>query len=117
MKMFERLIFSSVLLCAALCRSDQISGRIFETTHCRGVGNVVVRFTPPKESGKSVVVTSADDSGTFSADLPINQEYYLAIYFGTQQLYGRVVTTTAEPLLIMLQPSDGKAGQNCNRPD
>lgn len=49
---------------------------------------------------------SLHGSGLFTADLSTSEEYYLDVSIGTQQVYGRVVKITSDPLWIGLRSSE-----------
>jgi tetratricopeptide (TPR) repeat protein len=98
-------LFCFVLILAGNL-SAQVSGAIFESSHCSGMANLVVRFTPPKKSGLATIVTKTDDQGTFAVYLD-KTDYYVSIFYGAQQLYGKVISVDlTKPLNIVLQSAD-----------
>jgi len=110
-----RARFRILLLCSlaalrvlAADAAVSVKGRVLDAGSCRGVGDVVVKFSPPKGSGIAVVVTATSGDGTFQADLSATGEYYMAVHDGPQQIYGRVQNINqTRSLLIMLHGAAG----------
>jgi hypothetical protein len=99
-----------LLFYIASLHAQEIRGRVLDSTSCRGIPNLVVRLTPPTSSAKPVVVTATNDDGAFRADLAAYGAYYVALYNGTQQVYGRVHSLSASaPLTITLSPAKSQS--------
>src|SRR5271165_6944332 len=86
------------------------NGVVFESGHCTGIRHAVVRFLPPRESGKSVVVTSTDGEGIFSASLPGDGDYYVTVSDGNLQVFGQALSVQSTHILfIPLLPVSGQS--------
>lgn len=88
-----------------------VGGRVFDATNCAGVANLIVKFEPPKKSGGAIVVTSTDRQGNFQVNLSGPGQYYVSVFKGPQQIYGRVVSIiNSAPLSI---PLNAKGRSTC----
>ena len=86
------------------------NGVVFESGHCTGIRHAVVRFLPPRESGKSVVVTITDGEGSFSASLPGDGDYYVTVSDGNTQVFGHALSVQSTHILfIPLLPVSGQS--------
>src|SRR5208283_915751 len=86
------------------------NGVVFESGHCTGIGHAVVRFIPPKSSGKPVVVTNSDGEGRFSASLPGDGDYYVTVSDGNTQVFGKALSVQSTRILfIPLLPVSGQS--------
>lgn len=68
-----------------------ISGQVSETTRQQGVGDLVVKVTPPKGSSEPQRITTTNPEGRFQVDNLKGKEYLLEVYQGLKPVYRAVV--------------------------
>lgn len=103
------------LLILAMTASAEIplEGRVLDPK-CSGVPNLVVKFLPPKAANLAEVVTVTGQNGAFRAELPASGDYYVSVYQGPQQLYGRVASLGENsPLTIVLKGGESANANSC----
>jgi hypothetical protein len=113
MKQRDILAYAILAFCVLYPRSgvaSVVSGLVFDSARCQGVGSVSIQFSPPRGSDKLVVSTAADRQGRFRVELSGEGEYYVSVYSGPQQVYGQAVKIQPQDLLyIALVPSTGES--------
>lgn len=116
MREYWKIAGTLLLLVSGARAATPVQGRVLDA-ECSGVPNLVVKFLPPKASNMAVVVTATGDDGAFRADLPAPGDYYVSVYQGPQQLYGRVANLDGNgPLTIVLKGEEGSPQTACSEP-
>jgi len=99
----------------------RITGQVYNSETCTGIGQLVIKVTPPAASkSQSVQITNTDAQGDFQVQVPELADYYLAIFDGVDQVYGRVISLGSQnPLAIGLKPTGSSltnaGGQDCRQ--
>lgn len=73
--------------------AKKISGRILESAQRRGISNLTVKITPPKDSGKPQKITVTDKDGKFLFEDIEEGTYLLEVSQGLTLLYRDVIDT------------------------
>lgn len=77
-------------------RENKISGHILESAQRKGISNLTVKITPPKNSGKPQKITVTDKDGRFLFEDMEKGIYLLEVYQGLNLLYRDVIDTKKE---------------------
>ncbi len=72
------------------------SGRVYDSTSNSGIGNLVVRLTPPRDSKLPQNVTTTNQDGQFSITGLKKGRYLIEVKQGPTLLFRDVIDTTRE---------------------
>jgi hypothetical protein len=101
-------IFFLLMPTGARSQSGTVTtGHVYNANNCAGIANLTVKLTPPTgPTNQTQLITTTDENGDFQLQAPGSGNYYLAIYQGTNQLYGRVTNLQDQlPVMIALKPT------------
>jgi hypothetical protein len=93
MRVIRLVVLALVALCAASARpalSQQtfdFTGRVFDATSQRGIENLEVKLTPPKDSRLTIRVANTDQNGLFVFKQLTRSRYLLEVSQGVHILY------------------------------
>jgi hypothetical protein len=69
----------------------EFSGQVSEANKKTGVGDLVIKMTPPKGSSEAQMITTTTPDGKFEFNNLKGKEYLLEVYQGPKPLYRGVV--------------------------
>jgi len=72
------------------------SGQVSDTAQQKGVGDLVIKMTPPENSPEPQLISKTAPDGTFKVNDLQGKEYLLEVYQGPKPLYRGVVDTRRE---------------------
>ncbi len=107
--MLKRLLIAFVLAVFALSPasaqgSKDVTGRVFDAANRRGIENLEVKLTPPRNSNLPIRLTSTDQNGGFRFPQVRQSRYLLEVSQGANLLYrSEVDIATASDLQVPLQ--------------
>lgn len=104
------LILIVLAVLAATSRASPgiaLKGHVYDASTCKGVARLVIQVRPSiKSNYQTMLVTNTDENGDFEVDVQEAGDYYLSVFIGLSQLYGRVITVPDQtPVMIPLQPT------------
>jgi hypothetical protein len=104
-----RVIRTVILALAALCvatawpalsqQTVDFTGRVFDATSKRGIENLEVKLTPPKESKLTIRVANTDQNGLFVFKRLPRSRYLVEVSQGVHLLYRQEVDATTQDRL------------------
>jgi hypothetical protein len=82
-----------------------VTGHVYDGQTCNGVGQLVIKITPPtKSKSQAILVTNTDANGDFQLQIPEAGNYYVSVFEGLTEVYGKVASFDGQrPLYIALQ--------------
>jgi Carboxypeptidase regulatory-like domain len=90
---------------AAPQSAQDFNGRVFDATSKRGIENLEVKLTPPRESKLPVRLATTDPNGAFVFRKLVRGRYLLEISQGLFLLYRGEIDTARQPRVdIPLKP-------------
>lgn len=93
MRVIRVVILALIALCAATAwpalsqQPVDFTGRVFDATSKRGIENLEVRLTPPKQSRLTIRVANTDQNGSFAFKRLARSRYLLEVSQGVHLLY------------------------------
>jgi hypothetical protein len=83
-------------ICSKALSVDGFSGQVSDASDKKGISNLVVKLTPPRDSQEAQKITTTDHDGDFVFTGLKQMRYLFEVYQGPTLLYRDVVDTKQE---------------------